>query len=346
MKLTAYLATALVLISVFSSLPTAKANNFAYSEEQDAPEPEAAPSTNATKKIIKGSLEMIVCFTSGTLAVRSEDLNDVLFRVKPFQQVKVFQGWGTNKKSKRIEGVKHKFVRVQFPDREDEENIGWISDRYIKAKAECAGVKEAENSSDSKQRSENDSSPATSLELPDDSGKGLSGDCCRFPIAERPTQSFLSGTTSFGVVRKTRVKTGHKVISRLHAGCDLYFQKNEPILAVTGGKVIRDLYFFYEGTYALEVRHSGGFIVRYGEMTGKKPAGTGGNRSVTKGQQLGYMGKVDSNCCEPMLHFELYSGKATGSLTQRKANKFERRSDLLNPTKYLLQWETNTFSKD
>jgi murein DD-endopeptidase MepM/ murein hydrolase activator NlpD len=104
--------------------------------------------------------------------------------------------------------------------------------------------------------------------------------------------------------------------------------------------VIRNLYYFYQGTYALEVKHAGGFIVRYGEITGKKAKEISEGGKVKQGQIVGYMGKVNSKCCEPMLHFELYTGKKTGSLSQRgKGNKYHRRSDLVDPTKYLLRWE-------
>ena len=46
-----------------------------------------------------------------------------------------------------------------------------------------------------------------------------------------------------------------------------------------------------------------------------------------------------------MLHFELYSGEKTGSLTDRssKATKYQRRRDLMNPTPYLLKWEDGKF---
>jgi hypothetical protein len=44
-----------------------------------------------------------------------------------------------------------------------------------------------------------------------------------------------------------------------------------------------------------------------------------------------------------MLHFELYSGTATGPLTDRTRTGFERRRDLVNPTDYLLAWESSTF---
>jgi murein DD-endopeptidase MepM/ murein hydrolase activator NlpD len=123
----------------------------------------------------------------------------------------------------------------------------------------------------------------------------------------------------------------------LHAACDLYRYKDEAMLSVAPGVVTRGLYYFYQGTYALEVKHDGGFIVRYGEVTGKSPSGTSKGSRLKMGQTLGYIAKVNSNCCNPMLHFELYKGNVTGPLSQ-SGNRYQRRSDLMNPTDYLLSW--------
>ena len=128
---------------------------------------------------------------------------------------------------------------------------------------------------------------------------------------------------------------------RLHAACDLYRFKNEPIMAVAPGTVLRPIYPFYQGTFALEVRHSGGFVVRYGEITGKVAAGIRSGAPVSMGQVVGYMGKVNSGCCNPMLHFELYSGSRTGALNG--GGKFRRRADLLDPTQYLRRWQETQF---
>ncbi|HRO67587.1 MAG TPA: hypothetical protein PL182_08490, partial [Pseudobdellovibrionaceae bacterium] len=91
-----------------------------------------------------------------------------------------------------------------------------------------------------------------------------------------------------------------------------------------------------------EVQHPGGFIVRYGEVTGKKASNAGAGKSVKTGQTLGYIGTVNSKCCKPMLHFELYAGTKKGSLSTR-GNKFQRRSDLMDPTKHLRKWEKMEF---
>ncbi|RZA01513.1 MAG: M23 family metallopeptidase, partial [Proteobacteria bacterium] len=229
------------------------------------------------------------------------------------ERVKVFQGWGNIKKTKQIDGVSHTFVKLQFPERADGSNIGWVANSYIKASSACASYHP----------------PAVVAEVTPRAG--LSGACCKFPLGHKPTADFTTGMRAFG--------SGRDGGARTHAAADLYRSKNDPIKAVTSGKVIRNTYFFYQGTYAIEVKHSGGFVVRYGEITGSSP--TKLNQSVSTGQTVGYMGKT--TCCTPMLHFELYSGKASGPLAG--GGKYQRRSDLINPTSYLKQWQANSFSK-
>ena len=97
----------------------------------------------------------------------------------------------------------------------------------------------------------------------------------------------------------------------------------------------------------VEVEHSGGFVVRYGELTGKIANNTSIGKQVIMGDRLGYIGKVSSGCCEPMLHFELYSGKLKGPLTQQGAEVngvlYNRRRDLINPTQHMLKWQDAKF---
>lgn len=91
------------------------------------------------------------------------------------------------------------------------------------------------------------------------------------------------------------------------------------------------------------MRHTGGKVVRYGEVTGKAAPGISLDRTVAPGQVIGYVGKVNSGCCTPMLHFEMYSGAASGALSQG-GNKFNRRSDLIDPSSYLTDWEKQKFN--
>lgn len=303
---------------------------------------------------IKGSMEYVVCTSAGSLAVRSEDLEDVLFRAQRFEPVKLFQGWNKNKKKKKISGTVYSFVKAQFPKHADEdESSGWVADAFIKPKSECPGAGGGQGSDGDDQGSNNGSNgnsgkgqgkPDTGDKAGskgENKGGNGSGDststaglsdpnCCKFPLNSSPDRSFETGMARFGA--------GRSGGDRLHAACDLYQEKNTPILAVAPGKVIRGLYYFYQSTYAIEVKHSGGFVVRYGEITGRQASGASEDSRVSTGQQVGSMGKVDSGCCDPMLHFELYSGSKSGSLTQG-GNDYQRRSDLLNPTKYLLNWQ-------
>jgi len=160
--------------------------------------------------------------------------------------------------------------------------------------------------------------------------------CCEFPTVKKVTHRFNSGMRRF--------RSGRSGGKRLHAACDLYRYENEEILSVAPGKIIQGVEYFYLGTYSLVIEHSGGFVVRYGEITAKKAKGISLGKTVKMGQRIGYVGQVQANV-RPMLHFELYDGSKTGPLTIRSEskNKFQRRKDLMNPTKYLLKWEASSF---
>jgi murein DD-endopeptidase MepM/ murein hydrolase activator NlpD len=278
-------------------------------------------SLSASAEVFDGSFERIVCASSSNQQVRGSDLDRVLFTVPNFSPVKVFQGWGENKRTKRVEGQSVTFVKVQFPEQGDK--IGWIAESLTRARSRCEGAAITLLSA-----------PAITR-ISDTSVRSLSDPaCCQFPTKGEPTANYETEQRRFGASRSGGGRT--------HAACDLYRFKNEPIMSVAPGVVLRDPYPFYQGTYALEVRHNGGFVVRYGEITPKRVAGVAANREVSMGQQVGYMGKVSSNCCEPMLHFELYSGAKTGSLNVG-GNKYKRRTDLMNPTSYLRRWEINSW---
>ncbi len=268
----------------------------------------------------KGSFEDVVCVPSNTLNVRNEDLNKVIFKSHTGEKVKKFQSFEPEEKEITLDGVVYTFIKVQFSEREEaDQTIGWVASKYVQKKSDCKYL-----------RSESDINVARDIEI-----TGLDDPkCCEFPTVKTPTHSYTSGMRMFNARRGGG--------TRSHAACDLYRYKDEPILSVAPGVVLRDLYYFYQGTYALEVRHSGGFVVRYGEMTGKKESGVSNGKKVKMGQRVGYMGKVNSNCCRPMLHFELFKGTKSGSLSSQ-GNKFQRRSDLLDPTHYLQKWESGKF---
>lgn len=332
----------------------------------------APPAARQHKKpqVIQGAYDMVVCLDSGHLNVRGENLRRVLFSVPNHEPLKIYQGFdGDDRRSHEIDDQDYSFIKVQFPSREarGQTSVGWVAESLVKPRSECEGAQSGDrDDQDSRDRDSTDgeerpakpepkpvpqpmpkpgkkpAKPVPPPIFPEDedqvakpTGSADLNDpnCCRFPTLDVPTANFNQGMRRFGANRSGG--------GRLHAACDLYRFRNEPISAVSAGTLVRDKYFFYEGTYAVEVRHNGGFVVRYGEVTGKTAPGVRSGAKVKVGQTVAYMGKVNSNCCEPMLHFELFSGKARGSLSG--GGSYRRRSDLMNPTKYLQNWEANTF---
>lgn len=146
-----------------------------------------------------------------------------------------------------------------------------------------------------------------------------------FPLFGPTFYDYSTGQRQFGGCRDN--------CSRKHAGCDLLEAKGTPIYAVTSGKIV-DFYYFYDGTYALVVDH-GKFVVRYGEVDKTLAKNISIGSTVYPSQHIASIGRMYSG--SSMLHFEMYSGKATGQLTT-KSPPFYRRKDLLNPTNYLKAW--------
>ncbi|MEY4588523.1 MAG: hypothetical protein RL497_599 [Pseudomonadota bacterium] len=155
-----------------------------------------------------------------------------------------------------------------------------------------------------------------------------------FPLPVLPSQSYKAGGCRFGA---NRDKGGRK-----HAGCDLIAPPGTPICAIADGKIHENPYYFYNGTYALEVEH-GQMLVRYGETL---PTALHDRRLtflpeikkgalVKKGQVIAYVGKMLK---DSMLHFECYSNAMLpGGLTDRSKSggAYQRRSDLMDPTNLL-----------
>ena len=258
-----------------------------------------------------GRAEMILCSTAN-IDLFSDD-GRVTFQAAPFAAIQEVQSFGQDRKEQIVEGTRVELIHVQVQDANGAEpHMGWVDSSIIRSKNNCEGVAAIE-------------------QLQEIVAEASS--TWTFPTLKRPTDSYLTGQRMFGAGRAG---------GRTHAACDLYRNKDEAAVAVSSGTVVRDRYFFYQGTYALEVRHSDGKIVRYGEVTGKAAPGVSGNKTVAAGQTVAYIGKVNSNCCSPMLHFEMYSGTGKGALSQA-GNKYQRRSDLINPTKLLETWEKAKF---
>lgn len=155
------------------------------------------------------------------------------------------------------------------------------------------------------------------LENPKDDGEYL------FPLKDR-TNSYKSGMARFGSNRSNK--------TRKHAGCDLYAPSGTEVRAMADG-VVRNVYFFYDNTDAIEITHAK-HIIRYGEVKKGGSLVKAGDR-VKKGQVIGYVGKLTTKGIPSMmLHLEMYSNPSnTGTLTG--SSVFKRRSDLVDPTLFL-----------
>ena len=154
-----------------------------------------------------------------------------------------------------------------------------------------------------------------------------------FPIPFYPQHDYHSGGRRFGADRPN---------GRKHAGCDLLAPIGTPVMAVRKGVILKTPYKFYQAkngvwTYAVEVKHAAGYIVRYTEMSECGPEIKAG-APLVESQIIGYVGAA------LMLHFELYSGTGTGPLTDRHSKGFQRRSDLQDPTKFLDGLKTELYS--
>jgi murein DD-endopeptidase MepM/ murein hydrolase activator NlpD len=152
------------------------------------------------------------------------------------------------------------------------------------------------------------------------------GDFC-FPLAQRPSPDWKSGARYFGARRSGG--------TRLHAGCDLLGPRGTAIYAISDGVLVREPYYFYSGTYAVELRH-GPYLIRYGEILGGSYVG---GRQVRKGQLIARIGRLNSG--SSMLHFEMYSnGSSTARLTTG-TGPYKRRADVINPSPHLDAWLAN-----
>ena len=153
-----------------------------------------------------------------------------------------------------------------------------------------------------------------------------------FPLFQPPTLSWLTGGRSFGAPRTP---------TRLHAACDLLNPYQAKIRAVADGVVIQSPYPFYLGTNALEIHHPGVGTIRYGEIDPHRTVYLKGGDHVKRGDVIAHVGRLDGSGAS-MLHFELYSGKASGQLTVY-SGPYQRRSDLENPTSFVTKLLKSSF---
>lgn len=145
-----------------------------------------------------------------------------------------------------------------------------------------------------------------------------------FPLRTKSMYSYTGQGRSFGALRNW---------GRLHAGLDLLADPRTDVRAVADGTILQ-YYEFYEGTYALEVDHKN-FLVRYCEVFARdnqQPSG-----QVVAGEVIGEVGLMFSG--SSMLHFEMYKGSEQGALTQGANHPYQRRQDLVNPTRFIQELE-------
>lgn len=271
--------------------------------------------------------DKVLCIASKNVLVLEADLKTVAFSGDQFEVVNPFQGWNAQKVV-TLKGQKVTFIKAQFENRQEEDaenDEGWVRASQVKPKSQCAGYHDDDSEDRIAERVKTTVDASDIKSLTDSA-------CCRFPLATSAQADYRTGMRQFGYRRGG---------ARKHGGADLYHRQFEPVYAVADGKIVRDREAFYGGTAATEVVHEGGFTVRYGELAFNNDKSLSLSRDVKAGQLIGYMKavKAKSGFLHPMLHFELYSGKASGPLTVKGAGLYSRRSDLMNPTSYLLKWE-------
>lgn len=122
--------------------------------------------------------------------------------------------------------------------------------------------------------------------------------------------------------------------TRAHAGVDFVAPHGTAVYAMTDGTVQR-VAGFYQNTLAVEILNSDGSVLRYCEID---PIVSEGDY-VVQGQKIGTILRADSGT--EMLHLEVYTGEATGKLTQSDNRNYPyvdtelvylRRWDLMDPT--------------
>lgn len=109
-------------------------------EEADIEDETAETEGEEPVEEFDGNYETVVCLEnkSASVAVRSDDLQKVLFNLKNGVPVKVSQDWeGNTTVQREIHGVTYDFVRVQVTA---DNRIGWIASTFVKQKSHCASL--------------------------------------------------------------------------------------------------------------------------------------------------------------------------------------------------------------
>jgi hypothetical protein len=161
-----------------------------------------------------------------------------------------------------------------------------------------------------------------------------------FPLRNVPKKSWKTGPGAFG----QKLTTANSI----NPGCSLYCSIKTDVFCITSGYVLKGNYYFYAGTYAVDIDH-GGYIVRYGGLSKKAFVETGDY--VNAGQVIGEVGDM-KNVTASQLHIELFDKSAEGPLnvgvqaSALDANgiAFHRRKDLQDPTGLLDRLKGNVVS--
>ena len=256
--------------------------------------------------------KMMICSKSSVNA-RDSRLK-VIFKIPATAKVEVYNN--VRVKIGRAGGKKYSFKKIRIVKSGKARDV-WVAETLLREGKSCG------RSSKSRSKSISVFVELLSPVTPRDN-------MFVFPITKKPTKSYLRGGTEFAARRKG---------GRIHAACDLKRPPGDVIRAVYPGKVIR-VAGFYSGTNAIVVKQDNGEVIRYGEVSKKAVKGIKPGVRVKKGQVIGYVGRLKSG--NSMLHFELYTGKEKGPLTQRGSNKFQRRRDIQNPTERLQVWQKRT----
>ncbi len=165
--------------------------------------------------------------------------------------------------------------------------------------------------------------------------------------------------------------------NRIHAACDLYYEIGEPIYAIEDG-IVKAVYPFYYDTWAIEIEHDYEYkkgyklYVRYGEVS-KNNIKVKAGQKVLKGEKIAEIGLLYNKAenkyiVQPspdkrgMLHIEMYTGEATGKLSNKtvkytsmlyaKSSKystnrsFQRRRDLIDPLPLLKEMYNTSKAKN
>ncbi len=272
--------------------------------------PLAAASVSTTSQIAQN----IVCTRSDPLRIYDDSMQTVIYNIQRFQAIRIFQSWEGDREERQSD--KTTYIKVLAHNARGQEIVGWAAATYIKRPDDCPAFGLVGSPS-------GETLIEGSTIVVDNSTGNF-----RFPTENKPSAEYTRGNGGryFGASRS----------GRKHAACDLMRPNDEKVFAVSGGTVLQR-YRFYEGTDAIEVKHDSGHVMRYGEVSTRTVGQSGKGARVVKGQHIGYISNL------AMLHFEMYSGSGTGPLTVRGRDKYSRRSDLIDPTNFLKQWEELTF---